>query len=109
MGPEQWRTPKGIALSNTATAPEAHTALTHTLQHLRHALRCAGRAMADLDEQTLAALRCAELCADVTAAARSCANLLDHLDGYGAAHALNEAHCQGIGAAALPHPAGRAL
>lgn len=109
MGPEQWRTPKGIALSNTATTPEAHTALTHALQHLRHALRCAGRAIPELAEGTPAAAHCAKLCADVTAAACSCANLLDHLDGYGAAHALNEAHREGIDAAAPPHPAGRAL
>lgn len=63
---------------------EAHTALTHTLQHLRHALRCAGRAIPDLGEATPAAQRGAELCVDITAAARACANLLDHLDGYGA-------------------------
>lgn len=82
MGPERWRTPKGIALSNNPTAPPAHAALTNTLQHLRHALRCAGRAIPDLGEGTPAALRGGELCADVAAAARSCANLLDHLDGY---------------------------
>lgn len=71
---------------------EAHTALTHALEHLRRALQCTGRALPDLAEGTHAARRCAELCADVTAAARSCANLLDHLDGYGADLAIEDAH-----------------
>ncbi|MBI2696162.1 hypothetical protein [Mycobacterium nebraskense] len=66
----------------TTTTIGPHTALTHALEHLRHALRCAGRALPDLGECTPAALRGAELCADVSAAARACANLLDHLDGY---------------------------
>lgn len=65
------------------TTTEAHTALTHALQHLRHALRCTGRAITDLGEGTPAAVRGVELSADVAASARSCANLIDHLDGYG--------------------------
>lgn len=83
-------------MSNTATTPEAHTALTHTLQHLRHALRCTVRAIPDLGEGTPAALRCTELCVDVTAAARSCANLIDQLDAQ-------------LHAAMQRHPAGTAL
>jgi hypothetical protein len=72
-----------MTASPETTATEAHTALTHALQHLRHALRCAGRAIPDLGEGTPAARRGAELY-DVTAVARSCADLLDHLDGYSA-------------------------
>ncbi len=107
MGPEQWRTPKGIALSNTATTPAAHTALTHALQHLRHALRCAGRAVPALGEDATAALLGGELCGDVAAAARSCANLIDHLEGYRVPD-VGERR-QGIDAAKQRHPAGTAL
>lgn len=78
------------------TTPDAHTALTHALQHLRHALRCVGRAIPDLDEGTLAAARCAALTVDITAAARGCAGILDRLDAE-------------IGAAKDRHPAGTAL
>ncbi|MEE3753412.1 hypothetical protein [Mycobacterium intracellulare] len=85
---------------------EAHTALTNALRHLRHALRCAGRSMADLGEATPAALRAAELCVDVTAAARACANLLDHLDGF-RSPALDDRR-QAIGEAKQRHPAGSA-
>ncbi|ORV90674.1 hypothetical protein AWC11_12080 [Mycobacterium interjectum] len=78
------------------TTPDAHTALTHALQHLRHALRCVGRAIPDLDEGTLAAARCAALTVEIAAAAGGCAGILDHLDAE-------------IDAAEECRPAGRAL
>ncbi|MCV7051113.1 hypothetical protein H7H82_10975 [Mycobacterium heidelbergense] len=89
------------------TTTEAYTALANALQHLRHALRCTGRAIPDLGEATPAALRGAELCVDITAAARSCANLLDHLDGYGTP-SLDDRR-QAIDEAKERHPAGGAL
>lgn len=91
----------------TAITTEAYTALDNALQHLRHALRCAGRALPYLAEGTPTAAHCAELYADIAAAARSCANLLDHLDGYGAP-SLDDRR-QAIDDAKQRHPAGRAL
>lgn len=84
-------------------ATEAHTTLTHALQHLRHALRLI--TTSDLlivasDPDASETQRCAALYADIAAAARSCANLIDHLDGY---------HTPGIDAAKRRHPAGTAL
>ncbi|WP_231588581.1 hypothetical protein [Mycobacterium nebraskense] len=75
-----------------ATTPEAsteeRTTLTHALGHLRHAMRLIAstdRLIVAGDPEGPATQRCAALYADVAAAARSCANLLDHLDGHGPA------------------------
>ncbi|WP_201408426.1 hypothetical protein [Mycobacterium paraintracellulare] len=89
--------------------PDVYTALTHALQHLRHALRCTGRAMSDLDDGTPAVLRGAELCADINAAARNCATLLDHLDGYRCATVLDDGRRQAVDAAKQRHRVGNAL
>lgn len=97
---------KGTALSNNTIPTDVYTPLTHALQHLRHALRYTGRAMADLDDGTPAVSRGAVLCADINAAARACANLLDHLDGYGVP-SLDDRR-QAIAAAMDRHPAGSA-
>lgn len=74
-----------MTASPETTATEAHTALTHALQHLRHALRWRGprHPRPRRRHARRAARRGAGLC-DVTAVARSCADLLDHLDGYSA-------------------------
>lgn len=80
---------------------ETYTALTHVQQHLRHALRLITRT--DLittgDPESPATQRCAVLCADIAAAARGCANLLDHLDGF---------YVPEIDEAKQRHPAGSA-
>lgn len=94
-------------MNATTPTAEAHTALTHALQHLRHALRCTGRAIADLGEGTPAAARGAELSADVAAAARACANLIDHLGGFHVPDVGD--HLQAIDEAKRRHPAGTAL
>ncbi|TAM63978.1 hypothetical protein [Mycobacterium sp.] len=89
---------------------EAHTALTHTLQHLRHAMRLitsTDRLLVAGAPDGPATQRCAVLYSDIAAAARSCANLLDHIDGY-STPALDDRR-QAIAAAMERHPAGTAL
>ncbi|UGT94871.1 hypothetical protein KN246_15890 [Mycobacterium intracellulare] len=90
---------------------ESHTALTHALQHLRHAMRLVtttDRLIVASAPANPATQRCAILYADIAAAARSCANLIDHLDGYGGALSLDERR-QTVAAAMERHPAGSAL
>ncbi|TAM67446.1 hypothetical protein [Mycobacterium sp.] len=97
-------------LTPRMTTTEAQTALTHSLQHLRHALRLVtttDRLIIAGAPESLATQRCAVLYSDIAAAARSCANLLDHLDGYGTPSL--EDRRQAIAAAMDRHPAGSAF
>ncbi|MES3665238.1 MULTISPECIES: hypothetical protein [Mycobacterium] len=98
-------------MPNNTTPTEAHTALTHALQHLRHALRLitnTDRLIVAGDPESLATQRCAVLYADLAAAARSCASLIDHLDGF-PLYPLLDDHREAIAAAMSKHPAGNAL
>lgn len=79
-------------MSATITRPAAaslednpRALLENALQHLRHALRLITNTNQLVVGGTLesqATQRCAVLYTDVTTAARSCADLIDHLDGY---------------------------
>lgn len=94
---------------NTGTPTEAHAALTETLQHLRHALRLitTDRLIVGGDPESPATQRAALLYADIAAAARNCANLIDHLDGFHVPEL--EDRRQAIFAAKERHPAGSAI
>ncbi|MDT5233064.1 MAG: hypothetical protein QOJ56_949 [Mycobacterium sp.] len=72
-------TPTDAALDG-ATIDDPNAALTNSLRHLRHALRCATRAIPGL-EGGQAGQRTATLAADICAAARECAGILDNIGG----------------------------
>lgn len=99
-----------MSAPNPEATTEAHTALTHALQHLRHAMRLTtstDRLIVASGPESSETQRCAALYADIAAAARSCANLIDHLDGFRAPD-VGERR-QAIDAAKQRHPAGTAL
>ncbi|ASL11055.1 hypothetical protein MYCODSM44623_04363 [Mycobacterium intracellulare subsp. chimaera] len=96
---------------NPEATTEAHTALTHALQHLRHAMRLTtstDRLIVAGGPEAPETQRCAALYADIAAAARSCANLIDHLDGF-RAPGVGERRQAVFDAAKRRHPAGTGL